>query len=154
MAAITLADIIQSYDDEFNKKLEELEREAKEDLSFGDLDQKGTDYEIMKNVIATHKWADKQSRQKQHVKRSQNSVTRIQASLYDSCKREVLDVAMKGSKEIEGWVCRQPKYAKALSYLNDQECILEFMERTLDGLKSRGFALRNIIENRKFFYEG
>lgn len=147
----TLKEMIEAFDQEFQSKMNELAEEAKADLSFGKLDRQGTETEIIRNVANLHKWSEKYSRHKQSLKRLHNATNRIYATEFEKCKREMLDIAIKGKSEIDTWVCRQPKYARAKSYLNDMECISEFIENTLDSLKTKGFALKNIIDNRRYF---
>ncbi len=146
-----LSSIIDKYNDTFNKIMEDLSKEAKADLSFTQLDLKGTEFDIIKNVTIFHKWSEKHAKYKQLIKRLKNSVDRIYARLYAICRKEMLDVALKGSKEIECWVYRQSKYANAKSYLDDQEVILDFIEKTIDAIKTRHYTLQNIIANRRYF---
>lgn len=149
-----LASIIEGFNESFNKKLEELKSESKDDLKFTILDLKGTEFDMIKNVTLLHKWSDKHSTQDQIVKRLESALERIYARLYAMCRREVTDVAMKGAKEIEGWICRQSKYAKAKMYLNDQTVILDYIKKTLESIKTRHYTLQNIVANRRYFDGG
>ena len=146
-----LKDLLEEFDINFNNIINELSEEAREDLQFGKLNKDGLESEIMKNIANLHKWSDKYARYKQNLKRSQNSTNRIYAKEYERCRREMLDIAVKGKTEIETWIFQQSSYARAKSYHNDLECICEFIEKTLDGLKSKGFAIKNIIDNRRYF---
>jgi hypothetical protein len=144
-------EIMEEFDINFNTTLNELSEEAKEDLKFGKTNKEGMESEIMRNIANLHKWSDKYARYSQNFKRSHNSTTRIYAKEYERCRREMLDIAMKGKSEIETWICQQSNYVRAKSYQNDLECICEFIEKTLDALKSKGYAIRNIIDSRKYF---
>jgi hypothetical protein len=147
----TLGDIIDQYNEEFKEKLDKLQEEAKADIAFGDMDEKGTHSEIIRNISNYQKWVDKLAKQEQLVKRAYNALNRIYGSLYEDCRSDRVDIAMRGRSEIDSWICRQPKYAKAKSYLNDLETIQKFMERTIENLKNRNYSIKNIMENRRFF---
>lgn len=147
----TIDEIIDELDDEFDTKLDDLKDEINLDLKFGNLDRNGMDSEIMKTVSSFHRWAGVLATEKRQLQKIDNYCSRIYAQLYEHYRTERADIALKGKAEIEQWIIRSPRYAKCACLRDQQKIVVEYLENALNAFRNKSFALKNIIENRRYF---
>jgi hypothetical protein len=147
----SLEEMVETLDQEFYHKLEKLKKEVEDDLKFSHLDKEGMEMEIINTISKQQRWAGRLASEKNTLKRLEDYLKRTYANIWQYYRYERSDLALTSKSDIEQMIIRFPKYVKCEVILEQQKSVVEFLEQSLHSFRNKNFALKNIIENRKYF---
>lgn len=132
-------------------KLEQLQEELANDLV---LDQTKLQYEAANNPILYSKWATKRSNIRKEMLKieSKKKVAHKRKLDYYSGRGDEVSMDRYERSEMKVVIMGDQEMIKLETSYEYWGILLEFCTSAMDAVKSRGFAIKNIIELRQ--YEG
>lgn len=130
-------------------KLEDLQKELKEDLA---IDPTKLEYESANNPMMYGKWLNKYSSLKKEILAAENSKKRALKGRLDYYTGRGDEVCMDTyeKSEMKTVLSADEEVLRTETKLQYYNIMLDFCSHAMDVIKSRGFAIKNSIEMRKF----
>jgi hypothetical protein len=141
----SIDDIIKEADDKFIETFEKVRRDASEALKYNEAD--GLDIQLIKCHSAAMRFNDIHVREKHLYHKFKAKYERMYAEMIDVAKQNPL--MYRTSNEIDGFIIRDTKIARAKSILQNQLELVEYLQSVMELLKSKRFDLKTLVEIRK-----
>lgn len=141
----SIDDIILEEDDKFFLKFDKVRSESNESLKYVESD--GLDIQLIKCHSACMRFNDIHVREKHVYNRMKAKYERMYAEMIDEAKRNPL--MYKTSSEIDGYIIRNTRIARAKAILQNQLELVEYLQSVMELLKSKRFDLKTLVEIRK-----
>ena len=141
----SIDDIIEDVDEKFFLKFDKVRSEAGESLKYTESD--GLDIQLIKAHSAATRFNDILAKEKHLYYRMKAKYERMYADMIDVAKKNPL--MYRTSNEIDGFIIRDSKIARAKAILQNQLELVEYLGSVLDLLKSKRFDLKSIADIRK-----
>jgi len=99
-------------------------------------------------VDKTQKYVEELYRQKRKFKQVDRRLRKIKGELYQYYKTD-FEIKLTSSSDVLIFVERDSKYQTIKKHYDDLESIVDFLDRTIRNMNSKGWSLRNMVEMEK-----
>lgn len=141
----SIDDIIKDIDVKFFEKYEKVKSEAEQAVMYKK--DEDLDIQIINCHSAAMRFTDRHAYEKHLYFRLKAKFERIYAEEVENAKRNPL--MMRTTSELDGFVIRSNRIAKAKAILQNQLEMVEYLQSVLDLLKSKRFDLKTIADIKK-----
>ncbi len=141
----SIDDIIDEVDKKFFEKFEKFRSESYTALEYND--EEGLDIQLIKCHSAYMRINDIYAKEKHLYSRMKAKYDRMYANMIDVAKQNPL--MYRTSSEIDGFIIRDTKIAKAKAHVQNQLEFIEYIQSVLEMLKSKRFDLKTVADIRK-----
>lgn len=141
----TLDEVLDEVDKNFGEKFEKLRNDVTRSLQYDDGDS--LDIQLINCHSACMRFNDIYAKEKHFYNRIKAKYDRKYAEMIDVAKQNPL--MYRTSSEIDGFIIRDTGIARAKAIVQNQLELLEYLQATLDMLKSKRFDIKTLLEIRK-----
>ena len=141
----SIDDIILEEEEKFFTKFVKVRNESNDAIKY--IDSDGIDIQLIKCHSSATRFNDILAREKHLYNRMKAKYERMYADMIDIAKQNPL--MYRTANEIDGFIIRDVKIARAKSILQNQLEMVEYLQSVLDLLKSKRFDLKTIADIRK-----